>query len=91
LYTSPDDQGREYGMDEAYSALGEMRNADKILVEKPEKERQIGRYRRRLRYNIKIDLTAKETWTDGVDWIHLALDSDRWLVLVNTVTILRIS
>jgi hypothetical protein len=27
---------------------------------------------------------------DGVDWIHLAQDRDRWLVIVNTVMNLRV-
>jgi len=28
---------------------------------------------------------------EGVDWIHLAEDRDRWLALVNTVMNLRVS
>ena len=33
--------------------------------------------------NIKIDL---ELLREGVDWIGLAVDSDKWLYVVNTVT-----
>jgi hypothetical protein len=33
--------------------------------------------------NIEIDLREIE-W-DGIDWIDLALDSDQWRTLVNTV------
>jgi hypothetical protein len=33
--------------------------------------------------NIKIDLI--ETGSDGMDWIDLAQDSDKWRALVNTV------
>jgi hypothetical protein len=36
--------------------MGEMRNAYKILVEKPEGKRSLGRPRRRWEDNIKIDL-----------------------------------
>jgi len=29
-------------------------------------------------------MNVRETWWEGVDWMHLALDRDQWLV-VNTV------
>jgi hypothetical protein len=54
-----------------------------ILVGKPEGKRPLGRPRRRLMGNIKIDLREIE-W-DGIDWIDLAQDSDQWRTLVNTV------
>jgi hypothetical protein len=38
--------------------------------------------------DIKMDL--KITGNDGVVWIHLAQDRDRWQAVVNTVTNLRI-
>jgi hypothetical protein len=38
--------------------------------------------------NIKID--RREIGWDGVDWIDLAQDTDRWRALVNTVTNLRV-
>jgi hypothetical protein len=62
--------------------MGEMRNAYKILVAKPEKRRSLGRPRRRCENNIKIYLG--EIWFGGVGWIHLAQDRDQWLALVNT-------
>jgi hypothetical protein len=50
--------------------MGAMRNAYRILVEKPEGKRPLGRPRRRWVDNIKIDL--REIGWDGMDWIDLA-------------------
>jgi hypothetical protein len=36
----------------------------------------------------KVDL--KHIWYEVVDWIHLAEDRDKWVVLVNTVLNLRV-
>jgi hypothetical protein len=38
--------------------------------------------------NIKMDL--REIGWDGMDWIDLAHDRDRWRALVNTVMNLRV-
>jgi hypothetical protein len=57
-------------------------------VEKPEGKRPLGRPRRGLADNIKMDL--REIRWDGMDWIGLAQDRDRWRALVNTVMNLRI-
>jgi hypothetical protein len=59
------------------------RNAYRILVGKPEGKRPLGRPRRRWVDNIKVDL--REIKWDGVDWVNLAEDWDRWRALVNTV------
>jgi hypothetical protein len=48
-----------------------------------EGKKPLGRSRRRWEDNVKMDLTA--TVMEGVDWIHLAQDRDRWRALVNTV------
>jgi hypothetical protein len=40
--------------------------------------------------NIRIDLRDIELEIEVMDWIHLALDSDQWWAVVNTVTKLRI-
>jgi hypothetical protein len=68
--------------------MGEMRNAYRILVGKPEGKRQLGRPRRMWMDNIKIDL--REIGWDGVDWINVAQDRDQWRALVNMVMNLRV-
>jgi hypothetical protein len=65
--------------------MGEKRNAHRLLVGK----RPLGRPRRRWADNIKIDLL--EIGWDGVDWIGLAQDRDKWRALVNAVMNLRVS
>ena len=55
----------------------------KVLVGKPEGKRPLGRPRRRCEVNIKIDL--KEVSCEGMDWIDVAQDRDRWRALVNAV------
>jgi hypothetical protein len=75
-------------MGRACSTDGEQRNAYRILVGKPEGKRSIGRPRRSLVDNIKIDL--REMGCDGVDWINLAQDRGQWRALVNTVMKLRV-
>jgi hypothetical protein len=52
------------------------RNAYKILVEKPEGKRPLGRPRRRYVDNVKMDLT--ETGRRGMDWTDLAQERDQW-------------
>jgi hypothetical protein len=59
------------------------RSAYRILVEKPEGKRPLGRPRRRWEDNLKMDLREIE-W-DGMDWIDLAQDRDQWRALVSTV------
>jgi hypothetical protein len=63
--------------------MGEMRNAYRILVGKPEGKIPLGRPRRRWMDNIKMDL--REVELDGRDWIDLAQDRDRWKAHVNAV------
>jgi hypothetical protein len=60
----------------------------RILVEKPEGKRPLGRPRRRWEDNIRMDL--REIGWGGMDWIDLAQDGDQWRALVNTVMNLRV-
>ena len=60
----------------------------RVLVGKPEGKRPIRRPRRSWEDNIKMDL--QEVVCGGMDWIKLAQDRDRWRVLVNVGTKLRV-
>jgi hypothetical protein len=53
-----------------------VRNVYKILVEKPERKRPLGRSRHRWEDNIKNDF--RKIGLEGVDWIFLAQDRDQW-------------
>jgi hypothetical protein len=68
--------------------MGEKRNAYRILVGKPKRERPLGRPTRSWEDNIKIDL--REIGWGGMDWIDLVQDRDQWMALVNTVMNLRV-
>jgi hypothetical protein len=69
--------------------MGEKRNAYRILVGKPEGKISLGRPSCRWVDNIKMDL--REIGCDGVNWIHLAQNTDQWRALVNTLMNLRVS
>jgi hypothetical protein len=57
--------------------------AYRILMGKPGGKRPLERQRRTWVDNIKMYL--KEIGWDGMDWIDLAQDRDRWRALVNMV------
>jgi hypothetical protein len=61
-------------LDSAFSTNGEKRSAYRILVEKPERKRPLGRTRRRWVDNVKIDFREIE-W-GGTDWIDLVQNGD---------------
>jgi hypothetical protein len=63
--------------------MGEKRDAYRLLVEKLEGSRPLGRPRHRWVNNIRINLV--EVGWGEVDWIGLAQDRDRWRALVNSV------
>jgi hypothetical protein len=60
----------------------------KVLVEKPEGKRPMGRSMRRWEDNIQIEL--QEIGCGSMDWIELAQDRDSWRALVNAVMNLRV-
>jgi len=60
----------------------------RVLVGKPEGNTPLGRPRRRWVDNIKMDL--QEAGCEGMDWLELGLDRDRWRALVNAVMNLRV-
>jgi hypothetical protein len=71
-------------MGRACSTNGE----DECICGKAIRKEPLGRPRRRLVDNIKMDL--REIGWDGVDWIDMAQDRGQWRALVNTVLNLRV-
>ena len=69
--------------------MWERRGVYRVLVEKPEGYRPLGRPRRKWEDNIKMDL--QEVGCGDIDWIKLAQDRDRWRALVNAVMNLRVT
>jgi len=67
---------------------GRGEECNRVLVEKPEGKRLLGRPRRRLKYNIKMDL--QEVGCGGMEWIELLRLRDRWRALVNAVVNFRV-
>jgi hypothetical protein len=68
--------------------MGEETTAYRLLVEKPEGKRPLGRPTRRWMDNVNMDLVEIEL--GGVDWIGLAQDRERWRALVKAVMNLRV-
>jgi len=66
---------------------GERRGVYRVLMEKQEGKRPLGRPRSRWKDNIKMDL--QELGCGGVEWIELVQDSERCRALVNAVMNLR--
>jgi hypothetical protein len=69
--------------------MGEVRGVHRMLVGKTEGKRPLGTPRRRLEYNIKMDL--QEVGRGRGDRIELAHNRDRWRALVGTVRDFRVS
>ena len=63
--------------------MGERRGVCRVVVGKPEGKKPLGIPRRRWEDNIKMDL--QKVGCEGMDWIGLAQDKDRWRALVNAV------
>jgi hypothetical protein len=67
---------------------GGVKNALRILFEKNERERPLGRTKCRWENNIIIGLREGE-WK-GVNWMHLAQDRDQWRILMKIVMNLQV-
>jgi hypothetical protein len=67
--------------------MGKSRGVNRSLVGKPEGKRPLGRPRAWVEDNIKMDLQG--VGCEGMDWIDLAQDRDRWWALRNVVVNLR--
>jgi hypothetical protein len=63
--------------------MGEGRVVYRVLVEKPEGRRPLGRLTRKWEVNIRMDL--REVGCGWVDWMELTQDRDRWRALLSAV------
>ena len=68
--------------------MGEVKGVYRVLVEKPEGKRPLGRPRSIWVDNIRIDL--QEVGCGYMDWIGVVQDRDRWRTLVSAVMNLRV-
>jgi hypothetical protein len=92
LYASPNInliQSRRMRLAGQVAHMGDMRNAYKIFVGKPEGKRPLGRHRYRWEDNIRMDV--RELGQKIVDWIHVAQHRDQWRSFLKAVTKLRVS
>jgi hypothetical protein len=65
--------------------MREGRGVYRVLVGRPEGKTPLGRPRRRLEDNTKIEIGI-----DGANWIRQAQDRVQWLAFVNKVMNLRV-
>jgi hypothetical protein len=68
--------------------MGERRGVHRVVVGKPERNRPLGRPRRRWEHNIKMEL--QEVGGGCGDWMELAHDRDSWRALVSAVMNVRV-
>ena len=66
----------------------DTRSLYRVLVAKPDGKRPLGKSRHRWEDDMKVDL--QELGLEGIDWIDLAQDREKWRTLVNAVTNLRV-
>ena len=70
------------------ACMGEGRGVHRVLVQKPEGKRPLGRLRCRWEDNIKMDL--QDVGGGCGDWMELAQDRDRRRALVSRVKNLQV-
>jgi hypothetical protein len=70
------------------ACMGERKDVYRVLVGKHEGKRPLGRYGRRWKDNINMDL--REVGWGSMDWINLTHVRDRWRALLNAVMNLRV-
>lgn len=75
-------------MEEQLVCIPEERRVCRVLVEKPQGKRTLGRPRHGWEEHIKIGL--KELGWEGMDWSCVAQDTNLWQALVNNVMSLGI-
>jgi hypothetical protein len=63
--------------------MGKGRGVYRVLVERPEGKRPLGRPRRRWEDNIRMGL--REIGLGEANWIQLAQDRVQWRICVSTV------
>ena len=68
--------------------MGAKRGEHRVLVMKPEGNRQLVGSRRRWKDNIEMYL--QEVGCEGMDWIDVVQDREKWRALVNAVMNLRV-
>jgi hypothetical protein len=69
--------------------MGREQERVQVISGKARRTESVGRSRRRLMDNITIDLV--EIGCEGVDWIGLRRERDRWRALVNAIMNLRVT
>jgi hypothetical protein len=72
----------------ACSADGKKRDVYRVLMEKPEGKRPLGRHRRRWEDNVIMDI--QEIGCGGMNWAGLAQDRDRCRAIVNAIMNLQV-
>ncbi|KAJ4427444.1 hypothetical protein ANN_25067 [Periplaneta americana] len=92
FYSSPDiirnNKSRRLRWAGYVARMGESRNAYRVLIERPEGKRSLGRPRCRWEDNIKMDL--RDMGYDDREWINLAQDRDQWRAYVRAAMNLRV-
>jgi len=65
--------------------MGDSKSVCRVLMGKPEGKRPLGRPRRRWENRSNIKMYLQEVGWEGMNWIDLAQDRNRWRTFVNAV------